>query len=35
MSATVAKNPSARHNYEILDTIEARNCLKWNRNKIN
>lgn len=26
----IAKNPVARHNYEITDTIEARYCPFWN-----
>ncbi len=29
MSA-IAKNPVARHNYEIIDTIEARYSSFWN-----
>jgi len=29
MPSTSFKNPVARHNYEIIDTLEARNCLNW------
>lgn len=35
MSEKIVKNPTARHNYEIIETIEARNCLNRNWNKIN
>ena len=30
----IAKNPTAYHNYEILEKIECRYCFKWYRNKI-
>lgn len=26
MGGNIANNPVARHNYEITDTLEARNC---------
>lgn len=26
----IAKNPNAYHNYEIIEKIECRNCVKWN-----
>ncbi len=32
MGEAISKNPTARHNYEIIDTLEARNCTYWNRN---
>jgi len=31
MSSTNFKNPVAKHNYEIIDTIETRNCAYWYR----
>ena len=34
MSSSSFKNSVARHNYEIIDTIEARYCFNWYRNKI-
>lgn len=34
MSEKIAKNPVARHNYEIAETLEARNCLNRNWNKV-
>ena len=30
MADIYIKNPVARHNYEIFDTIEARYCSLWN-----
>ncbi len=30
MESQIAKNPVARHNYEITDTLEARYCAFWN-----
>ena len=30
MHNNTIKNPVARHNYEIIDTLEARNCPNWN-----
>ena len=30
MSNVSFKNPVAKHNYDIVDTIEARNCSDWN-----
>ncbi len=31
MSSTSFKNPVARHNYDIIDTIETRDSVNWNR----
>lgn len=31
---TIAKNPNAYHNYEIIEKIECRNSTLWHRNKI-
>jgi len=30
MSSKEIKNPVAKHNYEIIDTLEARYCFVWN-----
>ena len=30
MSNVNFKNPVAKHNYEIIDTLEARNRFNWN-----
>ena len=30
MASLSFKNPVAKHNYHIIDTIEARNCSNWN-----
>lgn len=29
MATTTFKNPVAKHNYDIVDTIEARNSFNW------
>ncbi len=34
MSSLISKNPTAKHNYIIEDTIEAGIVLSRNRNKI-
>jgi len=34
MVNTHFKNTVAKHNYEIIDTLETRYCFNWYRNKI-